>query len=42
MVTSSAIELDEEGAKGIASNCEDCESSIEVELVVSGRYGGAE
>ena len=42
MVTSPAIELDEEGAEGIASNREDRECSIEVQLVVSGRDGGAE
>ena len=42
MVTSPAIELDEEWAEGITSNREDRECSIEVQVVVSGRYGGAE
>ena len=42
MVTSPAIELDEEGAEGIAGDREDRECPIEVQVVVSGRYGGAE
>jgi hypothetical protein len=42
MVASPAIELDEEWAEGITRNCEDRECPIEVQLVVSGRYGGAE
>ena len=41
-VASPAIELYEEWAEGITSNREDRECSIEVQVVVSGRYGGAE
>ena len=42
MVTSPAIELDEEWAEGIAGDREDRECSIEVQIVVSSCYGGAE
>ena len=42
MVASPAIELDEERAEGIASDREDRERAIEVQVVVSGRYRGAE
>ena len=42
MVTSPAIELDEEWAEGITCNREDRECAIEVQVVVSGRDGGAE
>ena len=42
MVTRPAIESDEEWAEGIARDREDRECPIEVQVVVSGRYGGAE
>lgn len=42
MVTGPAIELDEEWAEGITRNREDRERSIEVQVVIGGRYSGAE